>query len=392
MTGKRQLTVLGSTGSIGRSTLDVVSRCDNISIFALSAFRNSELLLSQCLKHEPKYAVLLDREQHKHFKRLLDVSGCKTEFLDTEDALEFIAAHEQVDVVMAAIVGAAGLSSGLAAVSAGKCLLLANKESLIMSGKLFIDAAKRNKADILPIDSEHNAIFQCLAETRSRLSSTDGRFVDKLVLTASGGPFLNTPKKALARVTPEQACAHPKWSMGRKISVDSASLMNKGLELIEASFLFDLPGTAIDIVVHPQSIVHSMVYYRDGSVLAQLANPDMRVPIAYGLAFPGRMVSGAKVLDLTRQPALEFSEPDVDRFPCVSLGRAALEAGGTAPAVLNAANEIAVAAFLSNRIGFQQIPAIIEAVLSKTPCEPATSLDIIRGADSAARIEAKKLI
>ena len=392
MTGKRQLTILGSTGSVGRSTLDVVSQSDNISIFALSAYRNSELLLSQCLQHEPKYAVLLDLEQRKHFKRLLAMSGCKTEFLDTEDALEFIAAHEQVDVVMAAIVGAAGLSSGLAAVSAGKCLLLANKESLIMSGKLFIDAAKRNNADILPIDSEHNAIFQCLAETRSGLSSIDGRFVDKLVLTASGGPFLNTPKKALAKVTPEQACAHPNWSMGRKISVDSASLMNKGLELIEASFLFDLPGTAIDIVVHPQSIVHSMVYYRDGSVLAQLANPDMRVPIAYGLAFPGRMASGAKVLDLTRQPALEFSEPDMDRFPCIGLGRAALEAGGTAPAVLNAANEIAVAAFLSNRIGFQQIPAIIEAVLSKTPCEPAASLDIIRGADSAARIEAKKLI
>jgi len=392
MTGKRQLTVLGSTGSIGRSTLDVVSRCDNISIFALSAYRNSELLLSQCLQHEPKYAVLVDPEQHKYFKRLLAVSGCKTEFLDTEDALELVAAHEQVDVVMAAIVGAAGLSSGLAAVSAGKCLLLANKESLIMSGKLFIDAAKRNKANIIPIDSEHNAIFQCLAETRSRLSSTDGRFVDKLVLTASGGPFLNTPKKALAKVTPEQACAHPKWSMGRKISVDSASLMNKGLELIEASFLFDLPGTAIDIVVHPQSIVHSMVYYRDGSVLAQLANPDMRVPIAYGLAFPGRMASGAKVLDLTRQPALEFSEPDVDRFPCISLGRAALQAGGTAPAVLNAANEIAVAAFLSNRIEFQQIPVIIEAVLSKIPCESAASLDIIRGADSTARIEAKKLI
>ena len=392
MTGKRQLTVLGSTGSIGRSTLDVVSRCDNISIFALSAYRNSELLLSQCLQHEPKYAVLVDPKQRKYFKRLLAVSGCKTEFLDTEDALEFVAAHEQVDVVMAAIVGAAGLSSGLAAVSAGKCLLLANKESLIMSGKLFMDTAKRNNADIIPIDSEHNAIFQCLAETRSGLSSTDGRFVDKLVLTASGGPFLNMPKKALAKVTPEQACAHPKWSMGQKISVDSASLMNKGLELIEASFLFDLPGTAIDIVVHPQSIVHSMVYYRDGSVLAQLANPDMRVPIAYGLAFPGRMASGAKVLDLTRQPALEFSKPDEDRFPCISLGRAALEAGGTAPAVLNAAHEIAVAAFLSNRIGFQQIPAIIEAVLSKTPCEPAASLDIIRGADSAARIEAKKLI
>ena len=392
MTVNRQLTVLGSTGSIGRSTLDVVSRCDNISVFALSAYRNSELLLNQCLQYEPQYAVLVDLEQHQHFKGLLAESGCKTEFLDTEDALELIAAHEHVDVVMAAIVGAAGLASGLAAVSAGKRLLLANKESLIMSGKLFIDAAKQNNAEIIPIDSEHNAIFQCLAETRSGLSVTDGRFVDKLVLTASGGPFLNTSKEALAKVTPEQACAHPKWSMGQKISVDSATLMNKGLELIEASFLFDLPGSAIDIVIHPQSIVHSMVYYRDGSVLAQLANPDMRVPIAYGLAFPDRTASGAEVLDLTRQPALEFSEPDVDRFPCISLGRAALEAGGTAPAVLNAANEIAVAAFLSNRLEFQQIPAMIEAVLSKTPCEPAASLDIIRGADSAARIAANKLI
>ncbi len=392
MNGYRQLTILGSTGSIGRSTLDVVSRCDNISVFALSAYRNSEMLLTQCLQYEPRYAVLVDPEQHQQFKRLLSESGCKTEFLDTEDALELIAAHEQVDVVMAAIVGAAGLASGLAAVSAGKRLLLANKESLIMSGKLFTEAAKQNNADIIPIDSEHNAIFQCLAETRSGLSVTDRRFVDKLVLTASGGPFLNTPKEVLAKVTPEQACAHPKWSMGQKISVDSATLMNKGLELIEASFLFDLPGTAIDIVVHPQSIVHSMVYYRDGSVLAQLANPDMRVPIAYGLAFPDRMASGAEVLDLTRQPALEFSKPDVDRFPCVSLGRAALEAGGTAPAVLNAANEIAVAAFLSNRLGFQQIPVIIEAVLSKTPCEPAVSLDIIQGADSAARIAAKELI
>lgn len=392
MTVNRQLTVLGSTGSIGRSTLDVVSRCDNISVFALSAYRNSELLLRQCLQYEPQYAVLVDPEQHQHFKRLLAESGCKTEFLDTEDALELIAAHEHVDVVMAAIVGAAGLASGLAAVSAGKRLLLANKESLIMSGKLFIDAAKQNNADIIPIDSEHNAIFQCLAETRSGLSVTNGPFVDKLVLTASGGPFLNTSKEGLAKVTPEQACAHPKWSMGQKISVDSATLMNKGLELIEASFLFDLPGVAIDIVVHPQSIVHSMVYYRDGSVLAQLANPDMRVPIAYGLAFPDRMASGAQVLDLTRQPALEFSEPDVDRFPCISLGRAALEAGGTAPAVLNAANEIAVAAFLSNRLEFQQIPAVIEVVLSKTPCEPAASLDIIRGADRAARIAANKLI
>jgi len=392
MTGNRQLTVLGSTGSIGRNTLDVVSRCDNISVFALSAYRNSELLLSQCLQYDPQYAVLVDPKQQQHFKRLLAESDCKTEFIDSEDALEFIAAHEQVDVVMAAIVGAAGLASGLAAVSAGKRLLLANKESLIMSGKLLIDAAKRNAAEIIPIDSEHNAIFQCLAETRSSLSVTDGRSVDKIVLTASGGPFLNTPQKALAKVTPEQACAHPKWSMGRKISVDSATLMNKGLELIEASFLFDLPSAAIDIVVHPQSIVHSMVYYHDGSVLAQLANPDMRVPIAYGLAFPDRMASGAEVLDLTRQPALEFSEPDVDRFPCVSLGRAALEAGGTAPVVLNAANEIAVAAFLSNRLGFQQIPAIIEAVLSKTPCEPAASLDIIQGADNAARIAANKLI
>tara|TARA_B100001057_G_scaffold498401_1_gene605264 strand:- start:1115 stop:2293 length:1179 start_codon:yes stop_codon:yes gene_type:complete len=392
MMRSQQLTILGSTGSIGCSTLDVVSRYDNISIFALSANRNFKLLLEQCLRYEPKYAVLADSEQHESFKNLLVDSECKTEFLDVENALEIIAAHDQVDLVMAAIVGAAGLASGLAAVSAGKRLLLANKESLVMSGKLLIDAAIRHKAEIIPIDSEHNAIFQCLAETRTQFSAAEERFVEKLVLTASGGPFLNTPNRQLMKVTPKQACAHPKWSMGQKISVDSATLMNKGLELIEASFLFDLPGSAIDILIHPQSIVHSMVYYRDGSVLAQLANQDMRVPIAYGLAFPNRMPSGAEVLDLTTQPPLEFSVPDVARFPCVSLGRAALEEGGTAPAVLNAANEIAVAAFLANRIGFQQIPAIIDAVLSKTPCRPAASLDIIKDADRAARIAANKLI
>ncbi len=392
MKGTQQLTILGSTGSIGCNTLDVVSRYDNISVFALSANRNSKLLLEQCLRYEPKYAVLADSEQHESFKNMLLDSDCATEFLDAENSLEIIAAHDEVDVVMAAIVGAAGLASGLAAVSAGKRLLLANKESLIMSGKLFIDAAIRHKAEIIPIDSEHNAIFQCLAETRTRFSAAEERFVEKLILTASGGPFLNTPKKELISVTPKQACAHPKWSMGQKISVDSATLMNKGLELIEASFLFDLPGSAIDILIHPQSIVHSMVYYRDGSVLAQLANPDMRVPIAYGLAFPNRMPSGADVLDLTIQPPLEFSVPDLTRFPCISLGREALEEGGTAPAVLNAANEIAVSAFLANRIGFQQIPAIIEAVLSKTSCEPAASLDIIIDADRAARFAANKLI
>ena len=393
MAAMRNLTILGSTGSIGRNTLDVVARCNDVSVFALSAHSNVELLVEQCAQFQPQFAVVTDAAHQDRCKQLLLESKCETVLLDTATALDEIASHESVDMVMAAIVGAAGLSSGLAAVTAGKRLLLANKESLIMSGELFTDAARQHGAEIIPIDSEHNAIFQCLAEARQGdKGAIDTRFVNKIVLTASGGPFLYATQEELAQANPERACAHPKWSMGRKISVDSATLMNKGLELIEACFLFEMPSTAIEVLVHPQSIIHSMVYYRDGSVLAQMANPDMRVPIAYGLAFPARMESGAEALDLTRQQSLQFLHPDLERFPCLALGRAAAEAGGTAPALLNAANEEAVSAFLQEKVQFLDIPLIIEGVMSKIPCEAASSLAIIRESDRLARIAANELI
>ena len=393
MSSTRSLSILGSTGSIGRNTLDVVSRRPEISVFALSAHTNVELLAKQCAQFRPRFAVVTKPSFHDRFKALLKEIDSDTVLLDTINPLEEIASHESVDTVMAAIVGATGLSSSLAAAIAGKRLLLANKESLIMSGQLFTSAARDHGAEIIPIDSEHNAIFQCLAETRDVDSGrTDTRFLKKIILTASGGPFLRATQGELATVTPDQACAHPKWSMGRKISVDSATLMNKGLELIEACFLFDLPSTAVEVLVHPQSIVHSMVYYQDGSVLAQMANPDMRVPIAYGLAFPKRMDSGAEALDLTRQEPLQFQHPDLQRFPCLALGRAAMEVGGTGPALLNAANEVAVEAFLQEKVQFLDIPRIIDGVLSKIPCEAASSLAIIREADKLARIVAKELI
>ena len=383
MTGKKRLTVFGATGSVGSSTLSLVrEHQDKFSLHALSANSDYHSLAQLAQEFQPSYVVIADKAFYTPLSELLAGSGITV--LAGQKALEDVAA-QKVDLLVAAIVGLAGLAPVWRAVEAGQNIALANKETLVAAGHLIMPAAEKNGATLLPIDSEHNAIFQCLRYE----NQAD---IEKIILTASGGPFREMSVAEMQNVTIEQALSHPNWSMGPKVTIDSATMMNKGLELIEASFLFDLPGTAIDIVVHPQSIVHSMVYYRDGSVLAQLANPDMRVPIAYGLAFPDRMASGAEVLDLTRQPALEFSKPDVDRFPCVSLGRAALEAGGTAPAVLNAANEIAVAAFLSNRLGFQQIPAIIEAVLSKTPCEPAASLDIIQGADSAARIAAKELI
>ena len=387
------LMILGSTGSIGRQTLDVVrSAPDHFDVKVLAANTQVKTMYAQCVEFKPACVYMENPQARDTLKSMLKENGHSTiEVLPDYGALLAWCASDQFETLVAGIVGSAGLMPTFTAAKAGKRILLANKESLVMAGSLLMNTVHQHGATILPLDSEHNAIFQALPDhyvPGHVLPSS----VHSIVLTASGGALLRHPLDAMNHVTPEQAVAHPNWSMGAKISVDSATLMNKGLELIEASFLFNLPGTAIDIVVHPQSIVHSMVYYRDGSVLAQLANPDMRVPIAYGLAFPDRMTSGAEALDLTRQPALEFSKPDVDRFPCVSLGRAALEAGGTAPAVLNAANEIAVAAFLSNRLGFQQIPAIIEAVLSKTPCEPAVSLDIIQGADSAARIAAKELI
>ncbi|MEX0962528.1 MAG: 1-deoxy-D-xylulose-5-phosphate reductoisomerase [Pseudohongiellaceae bacterium] len=386
-----QISILGSTGSVGCSTLAVIDENPNYKVFALTANTNVSLLFEQCLKYQPVFAVLSELAAAE-FEALLSESELETELLVGSEGLIEVASHSNVDIVMAAIVGAAGLASTLAAANSGKRLLLANKESLVMTGDLLKKAAAESGAEILPIDSEHNAIFQCLPVSKSSLSAGSHAGIVKVVLTASGGPFLNTPIDQLAGVTPEQACLHPKWSMGRKISVDSATMMNKGLEYIEACYLFDLQAAQVDVLIHPQSIVHSMVHYADGSVIAQMANPDMRVPIAYGLAWPQRIASGAAALDLTVEEPLQFSKPDLARFPCLRLGMEAAQERGTAPTVLNAANEVAVEAFLGGQIAFSEIPLIIEAVRAKIPCEAAPSLAIIQDLDSQARILSNELI
>ena len=386
------ISILGSTGSVGRNTLAVLDQNPGYRVFALSAHRNVELLLKQCQQYQPDFAVVTDAASAEQFAGLLAESDCATVLLTASDALERIASDAEVQVVMAAIVGAAGLESTLAAVAAGKKVLLANKESVVMSGELFMDSAARNGATIIPIDSEHNAIFQCLTRNGEASNESPMAGVEKLVLTASGGPFLGTELQQFDSITPEQACKHPQWSMGRKISVDSATMMNKGLEFIEASYLFGANAEQIEILIHPQSIIHSMVHYRDGSVLAQLANPDMRVPIAHGLAYPERITSGVKPLRLAEIGTLQFETPDTERFPCLSLGIEAAKQGGTAPTALNAANEEAVAAFLEGVLRFTQIPLIIQTVMSKIPCEAALSLAIIQDIDRQARSLSKKLI
>ena len=386
------ISILGSTGSVGRNTLAVLDQNPGHRVFALSAHRNVELLLKQCQQYQPAFAVVTDAASAEQFAGLLAESDCATALLTENDALERIASDAEVQVVMAAIVGAAGLESTLAAVAAGKRVLLANKESLVMSGELFMDTAARCGATIIPIDSEHNAIFQCLACNREASNGPPMAGVEKLVLTASGGPFLSTELQQFDSITPEQAYKHPQWSMGRKISVDSATMMNKGLEFIEASYLFGANAEQIEVLIHPQSIIHSMVHYRDGSVLAQMANPDMRVPIAHGLAYPERITSGVKPLRLADIGTLQFHTPDTERFPCLTLGIEAAKQGGTAPAALNAANEEAVAAFLEGALRFTQIPLIIDAVMSKIPCEAALSLAIIQDIDGRARSLSKELI
>ena len=386
-----QISILGSTGSVGASTLAVIDENPAYKVFALTAHRNAKLLFDQCEKYKPEFAVLSEAAAPE-FNTLLVRSNLDTKLLVGESGLIEVASNPNVDIVMAAIVGAAGLESTLAAASSGKRLLLANKESLVMSGDLLKQAAKDSGAEILPIDSEHNAIFQCLPQTKSSVYGEARQGIEKVVLTASGGPFLNKSIEQLGSVTPDQACLHPKWSMGRKISVDSATMMNKGLEFIEACYLFDLEPSQVDVLIHPQSIVHSMVHYKDGSVLAQMAKPDMRVPIAYGLAWPERIGSGVTSLDLTVEEPLQFSKPDLSRFPCLRLGIEAAGERGTAPAVLNAANEVAVEAFLGGEIGFVKIPLIIEAVRSQIPCEPAPSLAIIQDIDRQARRLSKELI
>ena len=386
-----QISILGSTGSVGASTLAVIDENPAYKVFALTAHRNAKLLFDQCEKYKPEFAVLSEAAAPE-FNTLLVRSNLDTKLLVGESGLIEVASNPNVDIVMAAIVGAAGLESTLAAASNGKRLLLANKESLVMTGDLLKQAARDSGAEILPIDSEHNAIFQCLPQMKSSVHGEARQGIEKVVLTASGGPFLNKSIEQLGSVTPDQACLHPKWSMGRKISVDSATMMNKGLEFIEACYLFDLEPSQVDVLIHPQSIVHSMVHYKDGSVLAQMAKPDMRVPIAYGLAWPERIRSGVTSLDLTAEEPLQFSKPDLSRFPCLRLGMEAAGERGTSPAVLNAANEVAVEAFLGGEIDFVEIPLIIEAVRSQIPCEPAPSLAIIQDIDRQARRLSKELI
>lgn len=380
----QRITVLGATGSIGLSTLDVIARHpDRYQVFALSGYSRIDELLALCLRHRPAFAVVPVAEAAVRLREGLAAAGCATEVLEGEAGLCQVACAAEVDAVMAAIVGAAGLRPTLAAVEAGKKVLLANKEALVMSGALFMDAVRRSGAVLLPIDSEHNAIFQCMPGDYARGLNAVG--VRRILLTASGGPFRETPVEALLDVTPEQACAHPNWSMGRKISVDSASMMNKGLELIEACWLFDAAPSKVEVVVHPQSVIHSLVDYVDGSVLAQLGNPDMRTPIANALAWPERIDSGVAPLDLFAIARLDFQAPDEQRFPCLRLARQAAEAGNSAPAVLNAANEVAVEAFLQRRIRFPEIAGMIEQVLDQEPVVPLPSLDAVFAADQRAR-------
>jgi len=380
----RRVAVLGSTGSIGTSTLDVLGRHpDRFEVAALAAATNDQLLLEQCRQFRPAVAILESGEAAARLESALRAGRLPTVVRSGPDALAECASSADVDVVMAAIVGAAGLPSTLAAARAGKQVLLANKESLVVAGPLLVEAARAGGATLVPIDSEHNAIFQCMPPGIDTGRSVAG--VRRILLTASGGPFLRTPLERMARATPDEACAHPRWRMGRKISVDSATLMNKGLELIEACVLFGMEPRDVEVVVHPQSIVHSLVEYVDGSILAQLGNPDMRTPIAHALGWPDRIASGVQSLDLVTAGRLDFEAPDGARFPALGLARSAAEAGGTAPAALNAANEVAVGAFLAGRLGFVEIPRVIEAVLERHRGRPAATLEEVLDTDRWAR-------
>ena len=382
----RLITVLGATGSIGCSTLDVVRRHpDRYRVFALSAARNVSLMVEQILEFAPRYAVMSEASAAVELLQRLP-AGCVTEVLAGADALAMIAEHPDTDMVMAAIVGAAGLLPTLAAAKAGKRVLLANKESLVMAGPLFMQAVRDGGAVLLPIDSEHNAIFQALPADYSADFRRHG--IENLLLTASGGPFRGWSAEQLCQVTPAQAVAHPNWSMGQKISVDSATLMNKGLELIEACFLFNCHPDQVQVVVHPQSVIHSMVQYCDGSVLAQLGQPDMRTPIAYGMAWPERIDAGVKPLDLFSIARLDFQAPDENTFPCLRLAREAFSHGGTMPAVLNAANEVAVDAFLREQIRFTDIPLLIDAVMQQHSVQPVSALEPVLAADAWGREQA----
>lgn len=378
----KNITILGATGSIGLNTLDVVSRHpDQFSVFAVSAYSDWKSLLQICKNHQPSFAVL---SEEASAKKLRAVAPSGTEVLSGEDSLDEIAAHPNTDFVMAAIVGGAGMSSTFSAAKAGKRIMLANKESLILGGDLLMGLVKNSGAEIIPVDSEHSAIFQCLK------GGSDG--LSKIQLTASGGPFLKTSFENLKSATPEQACNHPNWKMGKKISVDSATMMNKGLEIIEASFLFGLSTSQIEVVIHPQSIVHSFVYFDDGSVLSQLGLPDMRSAIAYALSHPGRIKSGVKALDLTQQESLEFHQPDMKKYKCLELAYMALEQGKSAPGTLNAANEVAVNAFLRNKIGFLGIPEVVEKTLQEVSCQNLDTLESVVENDQLSRQIAQSFV
>ena len=378
----KNITILGATGSIGLNTLDVVSRHpDQFRVFAVSAHSDCKSLLQICKNHLPSFAVLTDEASAD---KLMEMAPPEVEVLFGADSLNEIASHPKTDFVMAAIVGGAGMSSTFSAAKAGKRIMLANKESLILGGNLLMGLAKNSGAEIIPVDSEHSAIFQCLEGGRDGLS--------KIQLTASGGPFLEMPFEMLRSVTPEQACNHPNWKMGKKISVDSATMMNKGLEIIEASFLFGLTSSQIEVIVHPQSIVHSFVYFDDGSVLSQLGLPDMRSAISYALSYPKRNTSGVKQLDLTREQPLEFYQPDKNRYRCLELAYNALEQGKSAPGTLNAANEVAVNAFLKNKLGFLDIPKVVEKTLNEVSCHNLDTLESVVENDQLSRQIAQSFV
>ncbi len=397
----KKITILGSTGSIGKNTLDVIHQHLNLfEVIALTANNSVDNFVAQCQQWQPRYAVMVDANAAEQCQQRLKTLAPQTEVLSGSEALTQVASLPEVDIVMAAIVGGAGLLPTLAAAKSGKRVLLANKEALVMSGQLFMEAIVQNGAELLPIDSEHNAIFQCMPYTAFQgagvqaLQNTalNSIGVNRILLTASGGPFWNTPLEQLENITPDQACAHPNWKMGRKISVDSATMMNKGLEIIEACWLFATTPDNIEVVLHPQSIIHSLVEYADGSVLAQLGNPDMRTPIAHALTFPERITSGVARLNLIEIAKLEFFEADFSRFPCLRLAYEVMKVGGTATTVLNAANEVAVQAFLEERLPFTQISKIIETALAQTTIVEAKQLDVILQADSDSRILASEII
>ena len=388
----RHIAILGSTGSIGVNTLDVIrAHPDRFRVFALTASKQVDILAEQCIEFAPAIAVIGDAQGATKLAALLSAKGSHTQVMYGPEALVAAVTDPACDTVMAAIVGAAGLVPTLEAAKAGKRILLANKEALVMSGHLFMQAMKTGGGELLPIDSEHNAIFQCLPKQFTK-APDPGLGVEELGLTASGGPFRNTPLRELGTITPAQACAHPNWVMGRKISVDSATMMNKGLEVIEAFWLFGLPLEKIKVLIHPQSVVHSMVRYVDGSVIAQLGQPDMRTPIAYGLAWPERIAAGVPGLNLTELAALSFSEPDLERFPCLALAFAAAKTGGVAPTILNAANEIAVAAFLDEGMPYLCIPQVVEKTLNAIQGGSVDSLEVILNVDAQARRVAREFI